>query len=59
MCLHVLGCPEHVLAISGKRLCVDKNFAASVTRELKQRLSGNFLFRFFFACVAVYYQNVH
>ena len=28
--LHILGCPEHDLTISGKYLCVTKNFLASV-----------------------------
>ena len=34
-CLHVLGCPEHDLTVSGKCLSVcDKNFVASVSQEL-------------------------
>ena len=42
--LHGLGCPEHDLTIFGKclsvRLCVcDKNFVASVTRELMNKIS--------------------
>ena len=40
MDLHVLGCPEHDLTIFGKCLCVcDKNFVASVARELMNRIS--------------------
>ena len=44
MDLHVLGCPEHDLTIFGKCLsaclCVcDKNFVASVARELNNRIS--------------------
>ena len=48
MDLHVLGCPDHDLTISGKCLSVwlcvcDKNFVASVTRELMHRISWNFI----------------
>ena len=51
MDLHVLGCPEHDLTISGKMfLCLSmclyvcvcvyaKNFVASVARELMHRIS--------------------
>ena len=43
------GCPEHNLTISGKCLsaclCVcDKNFVASVAKELKNRISRSFIF---------------
>ena len=49
MDLHVLGCPDGNLTISGKclsvYLCVsDKNFVASVARELMNRISWNFKF---------------
>ena len=51
MGLHVLGCPECDLTISGKclpvYLCVcvcDKNVVASVARELMHRISLNFIF---------------
>ena len=47
MDLHVLGCPEHDLTISGKCLfvsmCATKNFA-SVARELIHRILWNFMF---------------
>ena len=48
MDLHILGCPEHDLTISGKCLSVcesvclcvcDKNFVASVAQELMNRVS--------------------
>ena len=40
MDLHVLGCPEHDLATSGKCQCVfGKNFVTSVTQELMHRIS--------------------
>ena len=44
MDLQVLGCPEHDLTVSGNCLSVclsvcDKNFAASVARELMHRIS--------------------
>ena len=44
MDLHVLECPEHNLTIFGKCLSVclcvcDKNFVASVARELMNRIS--------------------
>ena len=53
MDLYILECPDHDLTISGKCLyaclsacpCVcDKNFVASVARELMQKISGNFIF---------------
>ena len=42
MDLHVLGCPEHDLPDSGKRLSVcvcDKNIVVSVARGLMHRIS--------------------
>ena len=44
MDLHVLGCPEHDFTMPGKCLSVcvcvcDKNFVASVARELMNRIS--------------------
>ena len=46
MDLHVLGCPEHDLTISGQCLSVcDKNFVATVARELMHRISRKFIFR--------------
>ena len=51
--LHVLECPEQDLTIFGKCLSVyvsvclgvcDKNFVASVARELMNRISWNFIF---------------
>ena len=44
MDLHVLGCPDHDLNISGKCLSVclcvcDKNFVANVARELMNNIS--------------------
>ena len=46
MDLHVLGCPEHDLIISRKYFLSvrDKNFVSSIAQELKQRVSGNFIF---------------
>ena len=45
MDLSVLGCPEHDFIISGKCLSVcDKNFVASVARELMHRIQWNFIF---------------
>ena len=42
MDLHVLGCPEHDLSISGKCLSVcNKNFVANVTQELIKGISWN------------------
>ena len=43
MDLHVLGCPEHDLTISGKCLSVcwcvcDQNFAENVAQELIDRI---------------------
>ena len=46
MDLHVLGCSEHDLTISGKCLSVcEKNFVASVARELMYGISWNFILR--------------
>ena len=45
MDLQVFGCPEHEMTISEKKsvcvcVCVcDKNFVASVARELRNRIS--------------------
>ena len=44
MDLHVLGCPEHDLAISGKYMSVcvcvsDKNFVVCITEKLMHRIS--------------------
>ena len=45
MDLHNLGWFEHDLTVSGKCLSVcDKNFVASVDRELKHGISWNFIF---------------
>ena len=48
MDLHVLGCPEHDLTISGKmsvRLCVrDKKFVVSVAQELTNRIKKKIIF---------------
>ena len=53
MDLHILGCPERDLTISGKclwvcvsvSLCVcDKNFVASIARELMTIILWNFIF---------------
>ena len=49
MDLYILRCPEPDLTVSGKclsvYLCVcDKNFAASLARELMHRVSLNYIF---------------
>ena len=46
MDLHVLGYPEHDLTISEKCLSVYvwKNLVASLTPELMQKISWNFIF---------------
>ena len=45
MNLHVLGCLEDDLTISGKSLSVcDKNFVASVARELMHGIPWNFIY---------------
>ena len=57
MDLHVLGCPEHDLTIFGKCLCLcvcDKNFVASVARELMHGFSWNFIFRFTLTKIGTY-----
>ena len=45
--LHVLGCSEQDLTISGICLSVcDKNFVASVAQKLMDRISWNFIFSY-------------
>ena len=49
MDLHVLGCPDDDLTISGKCLSVcmcvcGKSFVASLAQELMDRISLNFIF---------------
>ena len=55
MDLHVLGCSEHDLTISRKCLSVyDKNFMASVSRELMNKISRNFMYSITPTYISVY-----